>query len=246
LRGITRLVDGAALAALRTRLGALVEPHFARFGWDPSPEDGPRERQLRGLLLDALGTVAHDRATIERADEYRDRPNTDADVVAACITVTACHGGTDLFDEYATRFRDAETPQDQLRYLYALTMFPDADLVLRATTMALTDAVRTQNAPFVLQRALVHREHGPLVWEYISDNWEAVEERFPRMLIARMFEGVTWLVDDASVQSVAELVARHPVPEGAQIIAQHLERQRTNHALVARESDALAAHLTAT
>jgi puromycin-sensitive aminopeptidase len=244
LRGLARIVDGEALAALRARVGALISPHFARLGWDPSADEGPRDRQLRGLLLEALGTLADDSEAIAGAREHRDRPSTDADVVAACIAITARHGDAALFDEYATRFRQAESPQGQLRYLYALTMFADGDLVVRATAMALTDDVRTQNAPFMLQRALAHPEHGPRVWPIVRDRWDVVEGRVPRMLIARMFEGVTWLIDDASVRSVAEFVADHPVPEGAQIIAQHVERQRTNQALFAREAADLAAHLT--
>jgi hypothetical protein len=58
-----------------------------------------------------------------------------------------------------------------------------------------------------------------------------------------MLEGVTWLVDDASVRSVPEFVATHPIPEGAQVIAQHLERQRVHRALVEREGPRFAAHL---
>ena len=152
LRNLTRVVRDDALEALRTSVGALVGPTFARLGWDAPDDEGPRERQLRGVLLDALGTIADDREVIGRASEYRDRPNTDADVVAACITVTASHGDSALWEDFADRFRDAATPQDQLRYLYALAQFPDEALVFRACAMAITDAVRTQNAPFLLQR----------------------------------------------------------------------------------------------
>ena len=130
LRNLTRVVRDDALDALKTSVGALVGPTFARLGWDAPDDEGPRERQLRGVLLDALGTIADDREVIGRASEYRDRPNTDADVVAACITVTASHGDSALWEDFADRFRDAATPQDQLRYLYALAQFPDEALVL--------------------------------------------------------------------------------------------------------------------
>ena len=158
-------------------------------------------RQLRGALLDTLGTVAEDHEVVARAAEYRDRDTTDADVVAACISITAHHGNADLFDEYLDRFRTAATPQEQLRYLYSLAVFPSEELVLRAGELATTDAVRTQNAPFLVQRALTSREYGPLVWEFVRDHWDTIEARFPRTLIARMLEGITWLVDDASVRA---------------------------------------------
>ena len=111
LRNLTRLVDGTALATLRSSVGALVQPTFARLGWDAPADEGPRDRQLRGVLLDALGTIANDREVIARTAEYLDRPDTDADVVAACINVSASHGGADLFEDFADRFRDRrDTP----------------------------------------------------------------------------------------------------------------------------------------
>jgi puromycin-sensitive aminopeptidase len=243
LRNLTRLVEGPALTRLRDEIGELTRPAFGRLGWDARADDGPRARQLRGALLDTLGTVAEDREVAARAAEYRDRDATDADVVAACISITAHHGNANLFDEYVGRFRSAGTPQEQLRYLYALALFPSEELVLRAGELATSDAVRTQNAPFLIQRALTSLEYGPLVWEFVRDHWDTVEARFPRTLIARMLEGVTWLVDDASVQSVPRHLAAHPIPEGERVIAQHLERQRVHRALVDREHIRFAAAL---
>ena len=59
--------------------------------------------------------------------------------------------------------------------------------------------------------------------------------RFSGSLLPRLLEGVTWLVDDASIADVPKFLAEHPIPEGARVIAQHLERQRVHRALVDRE-----------
>ena len=67
-----------------------------------------------------------------------------------------------------------------------------------------------------------------------------------RTLIARMIEGVTWLIDEESVRSVETFLAAHPIPEGARIIAQHLERQCTNRAVAVRDAADLAKHLART
>ena len=75
------------------------------------------------------------------------------------------------------------------------------------------------------------------MWEFVRDHWDTIEARFPRTLIARMFEGITWLVDDSSVVSVPAHMAAHPIPEGERVIAQHLERQRVHRALVDRERE---------
>jgi puromycin-sensitive aminopeptidase len=235
LRNLVRVVDPAALDDLLATISALVRPAFDALGWDPAADEGPRERQLRNVMIDLLGTVVRDREVVARAREYYDREGVDADVVAAAIAVTAANGNQDVFDDFASRFGAAATPQEQLRYLYALATFPDVGLALRAAEMAVSDAVRSQNAPFLVQRALHSREYGPVVWEFVRDHWATIEERFPRTLQTRMLEGVTWLVDDASVRTVPEFVAGHPIPEGERVIAQHLEHQRVHRALVERE-----------
>ena len=61
--------------------------------------------------------------------------------------------------------------------------------------------------------------------------------------MSRLLEGVTWLVDDASMSDVPRFVEANPVPEGARVIAQHLERQRVHRTVVDRERDRLAAAL---
>jgi hypothetical protein len=58
-----------------------------------------------------------------------------------------------------------------------------------------------------------------------------------------MLDGITWLIDDASVRSVPEHLAAHPIPEGERVIAQHLERQRVHRALAERERARLTAAL---
>jgi puromycin-sensitive aminopeptidase len=127
--------------------------------------------------------------------------------------------------------------------LYALGTFPTADLALRAVRHAMSDEVRPQNGPFVIQRALRNRENGPLVWLFVRDHWDEVRARFSGSLLPRLLEGVTWLVDDASVADVPRFVSEHPIPEGARVIAQHLERQRVHRALVDRERERLSAAL---
>ena len=137
----------------------------------------------------------------------------------------------------------AATPQEQLRFLYALGTFPTEELVLGAVDLALSDAVRPQNGPFLVQRALRNRPHGAAAWVRVRDRWTEVRARFSSSLVSRLLEGVTWLVDDASLADVPRFLDANPVPEGARVIAQHLERQRVHRALVDRERDRLSAVL---
>ena len=123
-------------------------PTVDRLGWEAGPNDDDRVRQLRGLAIGVLGGLAGNPDVVGRAREVVERPDAvSADVVAASISVVAGSRGEDEFDQYLARATDAtKSPQDQLRYLYALGDFPSDELVLRAADLAMSSTVRPQNS----------------------------------------------------------------------------------------------------
>jgi puromycin-sensitive aminopeptidase len=244
LRAATRLVDGDALERLRAEIATIVRPTMQRLGWDARADD-ERTRQLRGLVINVLGSTASDAETIAHAREIYERGGADADVQAAAVSVVAGHGSADDFAEYVRRGETTNNPQEQLRYLYCLGEFPTEELVLRAVDLTLSDAVRAQNGPFVLQRALRNREHGAAAWAFVRDNWDRITTRFSPSLLPRVIEGTTWLVDDAVAADVLDFVESHPLPSGGRTIAQHMERLNVHRAAVARERDRFSAAVLA-
>ena len=243
LRAASRLVDGDALDHVRAEIAAIVRPAMKRLGWDGRSDDA-RTRQLRGLLVNVLGSTTFDPETIARAREiYEHSEGADADVQAAAISVVASNGTADDFERFVARATETTNPQEQMRYLYSLAEFPSEELVLRAAELALSDEIRAQNGPFLIQRALRNREHGPVVWAFVRDNWARVLERFSPALIPRVIEGTTWLVEDGLPDDVLTFVAAHPLPSGARTIAQHMERLRVHRAAVERERDRFSAAL---
>jgi puromycin-sensitive aminopeptidase len=243
LRGVSRLVEGDALARLQSEAGDVLAPVFDRLGWESAAGEDERTHQLRGVVLDALGTLVEDPDVIGRARATYRASSVDPDVAAACIGIVAGSGDEGAFDDFIARADAASTPQEQLRYLYALGAFPTEALALRTIELAMSDDVRPQNGPFMMQRALRNREHGPAAWVAVRDRWDELRARFSGSLVPRLLEGVTWLVDDASLADVPRFLEANPVPEGARVIAQHLERQRVHAATVARERDRLSAAL---
>ena len=237
LRALGRVVSADAHATYQAEVAKIVTPTMQRIGWNAREGDDARTRQLRGLMIMMLGAFVGDAESISRAREVVAAPaGVDADVAASCVTVVASTGTAADFDEFARRADDpAASPQEQLRYLYALGDFPEESLVLRAAALALSADVRTQNAPFLLQRTLRNREHGPQAWRFIRENWEEVRRRFRGALASRMLEGGSWLVDDDTVRDMQTFLTEHPVTEAVRLVAQTLERQRVNQEFVKRE-----------
>jgi puromycin-sensitive aminopeptidase len=110
--------------------------------------------------------------------------------------------------------------------------------------MTLTPDIRSQNAPFVVLSALQSRDNGERAWSFVKAEWARINERFPDNAIARLLGGITSLATPELAADTEAFLARHPVPQGARTVEQHLERQRVNVALREREADRLAASVS--
>jgi hypothetical protein len=91
-------------------------------------------------------------------------------MVSAAVTVIAESGAAPEFESFVERWRAAKTPQEELRYLYALPRFHDDACFDRLLELSLSE-VRTQNAPFLIGRALTNRTHGAVAWEFVRKHW---------------------------------------------------------------------------
>lgn len=245
LAALDRLVDGDARAALQAQVRDLLRPALDRLGPEPGPDEDDRGRELRGDLLAALGTLGQDAEARSRAEQlFEQGPSgTDASLFSAAVRVVAAHADPARHAELADRFRDAATPQDERRYLYSLVETDDPDAFASTFDLCLDGTIRPGDAPYVLGRAMLHRDHGATAWAFVSERWDELVERFPSNSLARMLTGIRALDDRAVATEVHRFLDAHPVPQGAKQIAQHLEKQRVNLSLRERDAEALAARL---
>ncbi|MDX2378571.1 MAG: M1 family aminopeptidase [Acidimicrobiia bacterium] len=243
LRGISRLDEGESLDALAARVRTLVAPALADHG---EPADGEDDLigKLRGQLTTLLGGLGDDDATQRRCraifDMSADNPGAvDPELLAAATIVVASSGDEAIYERMVAGFADAATPQDQLRHLNALAEFDDAALILRTCEFAMSDRVKTQNAPFLLRLCIANRNHGPAAWRFVRENWDEANERFPSNSISRMIDSVQLLNTAELVADAHAFFAEHPIEQALKTQEQILERQRVNAALRARDQPAL-------
>jgi len=242
---IDRIVDDEARQRFRAFVRDLARPGFDRLGWTPATDEDELTRQRRGTLITLLGVVGDDEEVQHRARELHERhladPTAlDPNVAAAVVGVIASSGTAADHEAFLERFRTVESPQESLRYLYALAGFPDPDLLQRTLDLTLGHDIRTQNAPFVILLAFGNREHGHLAWDHVKAHWDALNEALPHNAIPRMLGGITSLNTPELAADTAAFLAEHPVPQGARTVQQHLERQRVNVALREREGGRVA------
>ncbi len=248
LRGLRRLVTGDALDAFQDIAHDTVAPALAGLTLTPTEGEEDRTRQLRGDLIRAMGTVAADPEIQQEAQRtvsvgQRDSSMVEASIMSAAIDVAASIGDEADADVYLDQFEKAGTPQEQLRFLYALADFPDEPEIQRVLDMILAGDIRTQNSPYFIRRALANPVHGPMTWAWVKDNWDALTDALPSSSIVRMLEGLSTHTHPGNAEEVAAFFDGHPVPQGAKTLEQILERQRVGSALRERESQRFSAFL---
>ncbi len=245
LRGVRRLLDDdpSAVAGYQQRVVSLVGPALAELG-EPADDETELTAKLRGLLLAVMAVQGADQTARSRARSYyedwsQDAASVDAELAAAATGVVAATGDAADYERMLGQAMNGATPQVQLRHLYSLAEFDDADLVRRTCELAMSDQVKTQNAPFLLRACIGNREHGVAAWDFVRRNWAEANERFPRNTISRMIETVRLLDRPAQVADVQAFFSEHPIEQAAKTLEQVLERQHVNAAVRARNEKPL-------
>jgi puromycin-sensitive aminopeptidase len=233
-----RLLEPEQRPALQTFIRTLLGPITQRLGWSPQAGEHELISQLRGELLEALGTLA-------RYAQYRqNRDAVDRNVVPALVSILAHIGGKAEYDEFYTNSKTAKTPQEEQRYLFALAAFRPADLFERTLAMTINGEVRTQNAPYLMRSLLLNTDGRERAWAFVKEHWEEMVRQYPDNSIPRMCEGIISLVTPALEADVRDFFAAHPVKQGSKTMEQHLEKLHIAVTCKQREATNLQAYLT--
>jgi puromycin-sensitive aminopeptidase len=240
-----RFLDGEPRDRFRDFVRDLLRPSLDRLGWEPAPDEPDLTRSLRGALAQAIAVLGDDpeaKAQMRELEgEAREGGDVDAHLASAAVHVVATIGDADDFTRYRRMVHDASTPQEQLRYLFALARFRDPELFGQLLASCLTDEVRPQDAPFLLATATANRDLGHEAWRFIREHWDEATERFAASNVISLASGVRFLTLPEDPAEAAAFFGTHPIPQAGLMLDQTLERQWINTALRARASAELAA-----
>ena len=241
---LNRIFDEHQRSPFRERIRAMLRPAFARLGWSPKLGESELESQLRGDLISALGTVADDRSSQDQAQQLysqfeSDPESVDRNLIPALVAIVAYIGAEDEYEKFCANFKNARTPQEEQRYLFALAGFRKPDLIRRTLHFTVNGEVRTQNAPYLMRALLFNIDGRETAWSFMKDHWDEMVRKYPDNSIPRMCEGIVALVTPELEADVRDFFARHPVKQGTKQMEQHLERLRIAVACKERWQDLL-------
>ncbi len=249
LRSLHRLVDGGSRKKLEEMIRDLVSPAVKRLGWDPTDGESIQTRELRGTLIGTLGTTGACEETQKKAAVYFDRWKADAssvepNLVPSLVGVLAFTGDSLRYEEFFQLSKEAKTPQETLRFLFALARFRDKALLEKTLAKVLSEDVRTQDAPYLFAQLLGNDDAAEAAWSYLKENFSKMAGAFPDSGVVRMCGAAESLDTPALAAEVKEFFTRTKVKSGDMAVAQMLEQLDINLQLRTEQGVKLAAHLS--
>jgi hypothetical protein len=233
----------------------LVTPTYNRLGWQPSPDEDVQTRELRGSIIGVLGTLGRDKKVQTKAarafrEWKKNNASVDNNVLPTVVGILAHIGNKARFDEFFALFQAAKdvNPQDETRFLYSLGKFNKPGLYKRATDLALSEHVRSQDAPSLLASIMMSNrsDKSTHAWHFIQKNWAAIVARYPASGVVRLAGATTSLDNREQEKEVNTFLAAHPIESGTMAVSQALEQLRVNVALREREASKLVAYFGTT
>jgi len=228
----------------------VVTPLVDRLGRQPRPDDADLDRRLRGQAIATLGALGDEPETIEWARStvtayLDDGEADDPELLTAALGVVAAHGDADAHTAFMKRYQESMDPQEQQRFLRALTGFDDADLGREVIDATLDGRIRNQDGSWVNGALFGNRRAGGDLWREVRTRWQECVDAFPPMTFRRLIEGISALSRPEVAADVKAFFAETPVPMADKALAQNLELLEANLAARERETGRVGEWLTA-
>jgi puromycin-sensitive aminopeptidase len=211
----------------------LFAPLATELGWDTKDAEDDERRLLRAAALRALALVARDAATVREAQErYRSyagahpRP-LDPNLLDLVVAAAARTADRARFEELRKRAGDELDPAAKRRFLLALAMVEQPDLISQAVELSLQDDVKMQDFASYAGTLLAGRATREAAWQLIQNRWGDVKKKADSpMLLRRLVESLGALPERQHLEQIERFLIAHPIEGARQAIAQTLERLR--------------------
>lgn len=228
-------------AAIRELPLELLKPTISCLGLAEMPGESEQIKQLRGLALQAIGTTGDDKEIQKQLSELYEKngDNLPPDILSAALSVLAYCGDENRYNAFHAKYLAAQSPQEKERYMQALAQFKQEDLLKRTLSMTLTGEIRSQNAPYLVRNLMLNPWGRKVGWQFVKDNWSEIRAKFPALIITRLVEGITGLIDEQLSLEAEKFFAENPVKEGQKTVDQHREKLKVAMSLQRRLKQAV-------
>jgi aminopeptidase N len=251
LSELDRLMRGSpARAAFRAFARALVQPEFARLGWDAKPGESFLDALLRPRLIGALGEFDDPEVTAEarrRFDAFLAHPaSLAANLREPVLLIVGHHADQATYDTLRRLGVQAPGTEEKLRFFSAMAAAQDPKLIAQTMQFAASGAIPNGRIPMVINTAAMMSDNPDAVWQDVQPVQADIRKHLTE-------DGQSFLLPAAAASSGSAVVARALVSDpashasiGAKIAAARVaDAINTRAQLQQRAAPAMAAWLKA-
>ncbi len=221
-----------------------LRPMTQQLGWQRCAGEENWIHSLRSEMITFLGTLGDDTKIHAEAERiYYGNKRSDPEMETMALIVLAHLGDESRYFDFFYRYRNATTPQEEQRYLLALTRFRATPLIERTLTATLQDVYRQQDIPTVLCNLLLNVASRQKTWNFIREHWRSLTSRLSSSGFSRLCEGILGLISSHWEREVREWFYTHQLSEVNRYVVQLLEQLQILVELQRRERQNLKRYL---
>ncbi|HJT10498.1 MAG TPA: M1 family metallopeptidase [Candidatus Nitrosotalea sp.] len=204
---------------------------FQRLGWDPAKGEKSTYALLRSALINSLGKLddkeIYDESQL-RFSHLLKTKSLNPDLRSPVYSTVAWNGNLKTYQQLVSMYRKAETQEEKVRFLGALSNFKEKQLLTKTLAFTLSKDVRTQSLFVPIARMIANPYGKDLVWPWIRKNWRGLVKKFGvgNPLLNRIIGSVSVMSDVKKEKEIRQFFTKHNVPGTEMKLAQSLERIR--------------------
>eukprot|EP01083_Nonionella_stella_P065979 173349_1 len=235
-------------------------------GWDVSPTDTERTKQLRGTVLSALASYEDSAAGREGLARFQKNvpaagtddekvgtdgekagtddekaPEMDRNVQAAVFTMAAKWGGRSEWERLQFLAETSSEPFEKICALRALSSTNDVKLLEETIAYGMSGKIRDQDIIYCIP-AIAHNPKGSeMYWAWLQKNFDDLKKRFPAMSFMKSFiQAVGVFCSSEKADEVEAFFAKHSEDPNKRAMQQTVESIRVKAAWLKRDGLAIA------
>jgi aminopeptidase N/puromycin-sensitive aminopeptidase len=116
-----------------------------------------------------------------------------------------------------------QSPEEYFRWLRMLGQFRDPALVQRSLEYAISDQVRSQDAPFLFGSLMGNPAARKPAWDFVREHWPQVQAKLTNFSTGAIINSAAQFCDAADRDQVEQFFKQHPAPGTDRTLKQSLE-----------------------
>ena len=219
-----------------------------QIGWEKINDEHHTKSLLRGQILGWMGCNGHVPTITEARRRFDEHVNgkslLPADLRAAVYRIVACNGDSSSHAQLLKLFNEDELHEEKDRLSRAMGACKDKGVLKDVLNFAISDAVRSQDTPFVIAAVANNPKGRDLAWDFVKGNHKLFHDRYKSgMLMTRLCQRTTQHFSTLEkAADVEEFFNTHPNP-AERTIRQSIESIRLNAAWLERDGSSIEKYL---